>query len=114
MGMTSPDDWNLSKVKEVLAKRLRSFNFIGSLTPAPPAENANHLKQGSQLFYRLWKQGANLGEHRVYRTLRRAREQILESMGVDIFHPIQSNSSIPLLELLDPKRARYSIPSWAK
>lgn len=110
LGLEYADQWTPELVRDMLRERLAQFKFQGMIRDHLETEQIDGLKDSCQMFYSLWSEGADLRPYRNYRTLRRARERILEEHQVDIYRPYMVGSNIPLNSLLDPERAFFTAP----
>ena len=113
LGLNFADCWNTSQVRAELELRMHSHHLRGALSQTIPVAELHELAPNYSTFYGLWTDGANLAKYRQYRTLRRARQLILEHHRVDIFRRPKTGCSISLSELLNSSRALYGSPRWA-
>lgn len=110
LGLNYADCWDEARAKAELRARIDKFNLQGIIRPRLDVDELPGLNDNCRTFYRLWADGANLGKHRKYRTLDRARKTLLEEHQVDIYRRAKTGCPVPLKEILDPTRAFFSAP----
>lgn len=110
LGLDFADCWDRSLVISTLTARIKKFNLQGVIRPILGTDELHGLNDSCHTFYRLWAAGANLAQHRKYRTLDRARNTLLQDHQVDIYRRAKTGCPVPLKGILDPARAYFAAP----
>jgi hypothetical protein len=112
LGLEYADQWTPQLIRHMVMRRLKMFDFQGSIRGCVPARQIDDLTISCRMFYRLWTQGANLCAYRHNRTLDRARTRLLHEHRVDIYRPARTGNDIPLRELITEENAYFVAPKW--
>ena len=110
LGLVFADCWDRARVISELSARIEKFNLQGVIRPILGTDELPGLNDSCHTFYRLWADGANLAQHRKYRTLDRARNTLLQDHQVDIYRRAKTGCPVPLKGILDPARAYFAAP----